>query len=476
MQDPSYVARVQESFDSVADRIDLSVEHLRGASLPGVNNAILNLAENVRDAGTEEDDYFERLEERLELAKAERALIESSEDTLAQLVAQVDALGKEVQGLPVPPIPTGPVADPGDPGISDSEILFGQSAALTGPSSALGLGMQLGIQAAFKEANDAGGVHGRQLRLVTRDDRYESDVAFAQTLRLIENEQVFGLIGAVGTPTSRAASPLARASGVPFVAPFTGAQLLRVDGLSNVLNIRASYHQETQKMVELLAAAGRTKVAVLYQNDSYGVDGLTGVENAVEAQGMELVASWYYRRNTEAVASAAFQIAGKQPEAVIIIGAYRPAARLIQKLRMDLGPETIFMAVSFVGSEAFATELGAAGEGVYVTQVVPLPSGDDVPVLAEYRAALSGIDPDADPGFISLEGYLAGRLAIERLRACGADVSRECFLDVTGASGSMDIGGVSLQFGPGDNQGSDEVYLTVINSEGEYEVVDSIRS
>lgn len=475
MQDPTHVARLQESFDSVAHRIDLDVNYLRETSFAGVNNAVLNLAEDVRDAGTEGDDYFERLEERLELVEKERALIKDSENLLKQLLTQVDALGKEAQGLRVPPIPTAPAVGTRDPGISDSEILFGQSAALTGPSAALGLGMQLGIQAAFKEVNDAGGVHGRQLRLVTRDDRYETDAAFAQTLRLIEDERVFGLIGAVGTPTSRAASPLARASDVPFVAPFTGAQLLRVGELTNVLNMRASYHQETQKMVELLAAAGKTKVAVLYQNDSYGVDGLTGVEKAAKAHGLELVASWYYRRNTEAVTSAAFRIADKSPEAVIIIGAYRPAARLIKKLREDLGSETIFMAVSFVGSEALAEELGAAGEGVYVTQVVPLPGGNDVPVLAEYRAALSGVDPDADPAFISLEGYLAGRLAIERLRACGADVSRECFLDVTGASGSIDIGGISLQYGPGDNQGSDAVYLTVINSEGDYELVDSIR-
>ena len=476
MQGPEHVARLQESFDTIANRIDLAVEYLRENPVPGVNNVVLNLAGDVRDAGSEGDDYFERLEARLELVAKERALIEVSEGLLKQLLAQVDALSKEAQGLRAPPVPTGPAADLDDPGISGSEILFGQSAALTGPSRALGLGMQLGIQAAFKEVNDAGGVHGRQLRLVSRDDRYETDAAFTQTLGLIEDDQVFGLIGAVGTPTSRAASPLARASGVPFVAPFTGAQLLRVGELTNVLNVRASYHQETQRMVEHLAAAGKTKVAVLYQNDSYGIDGLTGVEKAVEAHGLELVASWYYRRNTEAVTSAAFRIADESPEAVIIIGSYRPAARLIEKLREDLGPETIFMAVSFVGSEALATELGAAGAGVYVTQVVPLPGGDDVPVLAEYRAALSGVDPDADPGFISLEGYLAGRLAIERLRACGADVSRECFLDVTGASGSIDIGGISLQYGPGDNQGSDAVYLTVINSEGEYELVDSIRS
>ena len=263
---------------------------------------------------------------------------------------------------------------------------------------------------------------------------------------------------------------------MPFIAPFTGAQLLRGEELGQVLNFRASYHEETEKMIDLLLAAGKTRVAVLYQNDSYGNDGLTGVKNALASRSLEPVASWYYRRNTEAINSAAFRIAEANPDAVIIIGGYQPAAALIEKLRMKLEPDPTFLAVSFVGSDALATELGAEGEGVYVTQVVPLPTDTSRAVVANYTNALTMYYPQETPGFISLEGYIAGRLAIERLEACGVNLSRECFLDVLSSPTTVMIDDLTLQFGPGDNQGSDAVHLTVIDANGQLQSADSITS
>ena len=338
--------------------------------------------------------------------------------------------------------------------------------------------MELGIRAAFEEANESGGVQGRKLTLTTINDDYEVDKAVYNTQALIDNHQVFALIGEVGTPTSRVALPIAEAAGVPFIGAFTGAQLLRGDDKTGVLNYRASYYQETERMVELLAAQGVTRVAVLYQSDSYGIDGLNGVKLALAGRNdMELVESWYYLRNTDAVQSAAFRIASANPapEAVIIIATHEPAARLIEKLRMKLSSDTIFMAVSFVGSYPLADELGSATDNVYVTQVVPLPTDTDNPVVANYQRALAAVDADASPGFVSLEGYLA-RLAIERLNSCGADLSRDCFLDVFGTRTTMNIDGVQLEFGPNDNQGSDTVFLTRIGSDGEYEVVPAIGS
>ena len=162
----------------------------------------------------------------------------------------------------------------GSPGVSDTQVLFGQSAAFAGPARELGKQMRLGIEAAFHEANHAGGVHGRQLKIAALDDAYEDDYAYANTERMIEVNRVFALIGAVGTPTSRAASPLAHSAGVPFLAPFTGAEFLRDPSLDNVLNFRASYYQETEEMVARLTEDLRvTRVAVLYQNDSYGRNG-----------------------------------------------------------------------------------------------------------------------------------------------------------------------------------------------------------
>lgn len=351
------------------------------------------------------------------------------------------------------------------PGVFDDRVLFGQSAAFSGPAQALGHAMRLGIEAAFEEQNQAGGIHGRMLELVTADDRYEPGLAFANTRNLIARDQVFALIGEVGTPTSRSVVPLAESRAVPFVAPFTGAGFLRDPELQSVVNLRASYAQETEQMVARLTEdLGVTKVAVMYQNDSFGQSGLNGVLDALDRRGLEPVASWYYERNSSAVKAAVFHIAEADPEAVIFIGAYQPVAKAITLLRMDVDP--VFMAVSFVGSNALVEALGDDAAGVYVTQVVPIPDDAQTPVVAEYRAALGEIDPSAAPGFVSLEGYLAGRLAIVALETCGADVTRECFLGAFEDLESIDLSGVSLQYGPGDNQGSDEVLLTVIDDDG----------
>lgn len=360
-----------------------------------------------------------------------------------------------------------------NPGITDDKVLFGQSAAFTGPAGRLGHDMRLGIQAAFNESNARGGVHGRMLRLESLNDSYESDFARSNTLTLIEKEAIFALIGAVGTPTSRAAAPVAQAEGVPFIAPFTGAEFLRDPQMGTVVNVRASYYQETEEMVARLTEdLGVTDVAVFYQDDSYGRNGLDGATAALERRGLAPVASGSYPRNTMAVKAATLRIADADPEAVIMIGAYAPVSRAIELLRRDVDP--IFMTVSFVGSHALASELGDDVEGVYVTQVVPLPDDGDIPLVARYHAALSEFDTDAEPGFVSLEGYLAGRLAIVGLQACGRELSRECFLDSLRDAGTIDIDGIQLKYGPDDNQGSDAVFLTSIGAGGKYQQLDNL--
>lgn len=363
-----------------------------------------------------------------------------------------------------PPTPASVVEAQANPGVFDDRVVFGQSAAFSGPAQALGHAMRMGIEAAFHQQNRAGGVHGRMLELVTMDDRYEPGFAFANTRDLIRKEQVFALIGEVGTPTSRSAVPLVESQAVPFLAPFTGAGFLRDPDLGSVVNLRASYAQETEHMVARLTEdLGVTRVAVMYQNDSYGQSGLNGVLEALGRRGLEPVVTWYYERNSSAVKLAVFHIADADPEAVIMIGAYQPVAKAISLLRMDIEP--VFMAVSFVGSNALARELGDEAAGVYVTQVVPVPDDPGIPIVGEYLTALDSFDTDASPGFVSLEGYMAGRLAIVGLEAC-ADLTRECFLDALRTSQSIDLSGVSLQYGPDDNQGSDEVTLTVIDESG----------
>ncbi|MDE0002080.1 MAG: ABC transporter substrate-binding protein [Rhodospirillaceae bacterium] len=366
------------------------------------------------------------------------------------------------------------------PGVFDDRVVFGQSAALSGPARELGINMNLGIMAAFEEANRNGGVHGRILELRTRDDAYEPEAAITNTQELIESEQVFALIGAVGTPTSRSAAPVAADAAIPYVAPFTGAGFLRNDDWDNIVNLRASYAQETEEMVERLTTdLGVTRIAVMFQDDSFGRAGYNGALAALERRDMELVSTGVYPRNTTAVKSGLLDLRAGNPEAVIVIGAYQPVAALISWAR-HIGFDPIFMTVSFVGSNALASELGAGGEGVYVTQVVPFPYDESVAVVASYTAALAAYDSQAEPGFVSLEGYIAGRMAIAGLRACGAELTRDCFLENILGAGQFDIDGFSLDFGAQadravDNQGSDAVFLTAIDNDGAYRSVASME-
>lgn len=348
------------------------------------------------------------------------------------------------------------------PGVTAERILFGQSAALGGPAAILGTEMRRGIVAAFEEINRTGGVGGRRLELRSYDDRYEPELAIANTRRLIDDDRVFALIGAVGTPTATASEPIARAAGVPFIAPVSGAEFLRDPALGQVVNVRATYFEETETIVaRLIADLGISRIAVLYQDDSFGRSGLAGVRRALERRGLELVGAGSYMRNTTAVKGALLALRRQNPEAIIVIGAYQPSAVFTQWAR-KLGVTAQIANLSFVGSDALAAALGPAGNGVYITQVMPFPEGDGIPLLGQYRQALVSSDAGAAPSFGSLEGYIAGRLTAAVLARAGSQPTRASFLAALTDTARFDIGGFPLKYGHRDNRGSHRVFLTVI--------------
>ena len=366
-------------------------------------------------------------------------------------------------------------AVPAEPGVDSERILFGQSAALTGPASGLGQAMRAGIEAAFHEANRNGGVHGRRLELISLDDGYEPEAAIENMRTLINERQVFALIGAVGTPTARSSVPVAAAAGVPYIAPFTGAPFLRDGQWQNVINLRASYYQETEAMMEFLTRRGLTRVAVAYQDDSFGRAGFRGAQLAMERRGLKPAATAVYPRNTIAVKTTLLDVMEGEPEAVIIVGAPAPVAAFLNwgsKLRLDM----VFMTTSFAGGNALIRNLSSeslGSAGLLMTQVVPPLMGDALPVVQDYLAALKETSPDAEPGFVSLEGYLAGRMAVVAMEQCGPDPRRERVLPMLRDAGRIDLGGFALEFGAEDYQGSDAVYLTIVSPNGEYLPMDT---
>jgi ABC-type branched-subunit amino acid transport system substrate-binding protein len=360
-------------------------------------------------------------------------------------------------------------------GVAADKIVFGQAAALDGPTAALGQGMKAGINAAFAEANKAGGVKGHKLELKSVDDGYEPTKSIEAVNKLLGEDKVFAIAGAVGTPTSVATQPLADKAGAPFIGAFTGTEALRAPYKASVVNVRASYFQETETMVEHLTKdLGATKIAIMYQDDAYGQAGLAGVKKALEKRTMTLAAEGTYERNTTAIKGALLAIKKGDPDAVIMIAAYKPAAEFI-KLAKQIKLNATFVNISFVGSDALAKELGGAGAGTVITQVVPFPNDASIPVVARYQEALKASAPGEQPGFVSLEGYLVGRTIVAAIEKMNGEPTRKGFVEAVQKSGSFDLGGFKLSYSDSSNRGSDQVYLTVIQPDGSFKAVTQLE-
>ncbi|RBO52007.1 ABC transporter substrate-binding protein [Rhodovulum sp. BSW8] len=378
------------------------------------------------------------------------------------------ALAASLLGLSTPLLATSGATS----GSDRSVVRFAQVAALEGPAGALGQGLRLGLLAAFEEANRAGGVNGRKIRMDSFDDGYEPTRSAAEVEKMLADDRYLALVGQVGTPTAKATLPVAAAAGMPMIGPLTGADFLRAPWVSNVANIRASYDTETEAWIAYLVdALGKDRIAVLYQDDGFGQVGLEGVRRALKKRGLTPVAEGNYTRNTLAVKVALLNIRKANPDAVVMVAAYKPVAEFVRVGR-KLGFTPQLVNISFVGSRALSEELGPAGEGIIVSQVVPFPGDTSLPVVAEYQAALKAVDAEAAPEFVSLEGYLAGRVALKALEKAGPFPTRAKMLAALDQLGDLDLGGLHLVFGPGDNQGLDQVFLTRISADGAFEPVE----
>ena len=353
-------------------------------------------------------------------------------------------------------------------GVTDSEIRIGQFAALTGPAAELGKRMQMGIQAHFTAVNAAGGINGRKLTLVSRDDGYEPEKAAVAVKGLINDDQVFALVGSVGTPTTLAAVPAINAAGIPLIGPFTGAQALREPFNRNIFHVRASYFDETERIVQHLSTVGIKKFAVFYQNDSYGKAGLEGVVRALAKRDLKPVAAVTVERNSVDVTAALAEILKTNPEAVVQISAYKSCAALIKQSRAKSYSGQFFN-VSFVGSKALADELGeASSAGVSISQVVPFPYTPSSMVVREYQQhMLEAGNKDFD--FSSIEGFLAAKVLTEGLRrAGGKNLSREGLITALESMRDFNMGGFTVNYGPKSHEGSGYTDLTTIGRGGKF--------
>ncbi len=354
---------------------------------------------------------------------------------------------------------------PALPGLSAPELVLGQSAPLSGPSAMLGRDYRDGAQAYFTEVNRQGGVHGRRLRLISLDDRYEPRLTVRNTTQLINRDRAFALFGYVGTPTVKAVLPLVERNRIPLIAPLTGAQLLRQPHRPMVFNLRTSYQVEIDQMVNYLVRNGQHRIAVVGQNDAFGQDGLRAALQALKRHGLKPVANASVERNSDNAGEAARAVQEAKANAVLVVAAYPGSAAFTREIRRR-GSTAQLMNVSFVGTSALQASLTSQeASGIGVAQVVPFPWNERLPVVKEYQRLMRRYQGKAHFGFTSLEGFLAAKMAVEGLRRAGPAPTRQRFITALETMGNVDFGGYRVQLGPQDHNGSTFVELTFLGSQ-----------
>lgn len=346
-------------------------------------------------------------------------------------------------------------------GVTDKEILVGMSNAVTGPASALGTGMKTGALAYFNKINASGGVYGRKIKLISYDDGYEPKNTVENTNKLIMTDKVFALFGYVGTPTASAIVPIINKEKIPFFGPFTGAEFLRNPVNKYIFNVRASYFDEAEEQIRYLTTTkGIKKIGILFQNDAYGLAVKGGVIKALSTRNMTLAGEGHFERNTVEIDAGLAALKKENPEAVIMVGTYKAMAAFIKKAKSE-GFNPVFLNVSFVGTAALVKELGGAGDGVIITQVMPSPTDGSVPLVKQYRADMQAAGYH-ELDYTDLEGYVDAVVFVEILKKAGGTLTREFFL--TAADGlNASKNGMHFRFTETNHQALEGVYMTRVS-------------
>jgi branched-chain amino acid transport system substrate-binding protein len=359
------------------------------------------------------------------------------------------------------------------PGISSNQILIGSCSALDGPARFLGMQTIVGATSYLNQVNAEGGIFGRKIQLLAFDDGYEPANA-ENCFKRLQKEGIFSAGFFVGTPTAAKYVPLAEANKVPVVGLFTGAEMLYTPLKHYVLNVRASYYDETREQVEnLWNVLGIHKIGVIYQDDAFGQAVLSGLQLALKKHNAAPVGVGTFARNTLDVERGLSSVRPMNPGAVLIVGPYAPVAEIVKKAHAT-GWHPIFLTVSFVGTEKFITEAGKEAEGTVITQVVPPYTRVDFPTVALYREALKTYYPNEQPSFVSLEGFVDAMVLVEGLKRAGKDPTREKLITALESIQNKDVGlgpKLTLKYSATRHKGFDQIYTTVVR-DGKPEILD----
>lgn len=355
-------------------------------------------------------------------------------------------------------------------GVTDSTVSIGMSSPFSGPNGAYGQEMKEAIAAYFGHLNRTGGVNGRKLELVALDDGYETERTVANTKKLIDEHKVFALLQYYGSsPTTQAMNDVFGPARVPLVGTISGAGTIRQSPRENpnnryMFNVRASYADETDAIINQLVSLGLTNIAVFYQNDGFGLSGLEGVTAALKKHNVTPSAVGTVERNSLDVDAAVKAIAKANPQAVVMVTLFKPTAAFVKAMR-KIGQNPQFMTLSPVGADLLANELGKDARGIGISQVMPYPFNDTTPVVREYQRLLQA-QKKTGYSYYGIEAYVTAKVLVEAIRKCGKDLNREKLVQTLESMANMDVGGYRVNFNANERSGSKYVDLTVIGSGG----------
>ena len=347
------------------------------------------------------------------------------------------------------------------------QLKIGQSIALSGPLLTLGQAMHQGAKACFAAINAKGGVNGRQIQLTTLDDGYDVKRALANVNGFLEDRSNFALFNCMGTPMIEAMLPQVIESGIPFFAPFSGALLARPKNTRNVFNIRASYPDEAERLVQHLATIGIKRIAIAYQNNAFGQEVLNAAQQAMARYKLEATVVASIEGNASDAGAAATKIASVNPEAVVIGLAGKPTIDFVKAIRLQRKGLPLY-AVSVMGAAATLKAMGDDATGIVISQVVPLPSNTIVPVVREFQQAWKAAGATLEPSHLALEGYINARVFAEVLRRAGSSPTRNSFIDSAWSLKRYDLGGFEVSFTESDKNASRFVELTMASRDGRF--------
>lgn len=352
--------------------------------------------------------------------------------------------------------------------VGADEIVIGQVAPLSGVLADTGKDMVLGAKIYFEHVNDQGGVHGKKIRHVVKDDGYKVDETVRLTTEVIEKDGALALIGFAGTGNvgELLKQKILEKANIALVAPYTGGELLRTPFNPYIFHIRAGYADEAEGIVNQLVMLNMKRIGVMYQDDPFGKAGLAGVEAALKKRNLEIVGTGAYEKNTDNVTEAVSAIAKANPQAVVMISVNKSTAAFSKQIR---GVSTVaqLVNISVVNPKEIARQIGNDhARGLGIAQVMPYPYSPTVAIVKEYQQAMKKYAPGIELSYTSFEEFVGAKVLVEGLRRAGPNATREKVIRALETLHAYDTGGFTVHFSPNNRIGSRFVEITVIGKDG----------